>query len=212
MSVPTPQPTAITPSPGLPSGPTLTGPLARYLAHPGAETARLLHHLSALAAHLGPTAGPALAGIALAATVTVTAIRRRQARRLADGARLVRVLAPPEVDPQGAATLWTNLVALLRPAWRRALGGQPHLGIRAHRHRRRAHHQLVGARSRPARPGRASGRSRLARCPHRDPPRHPAARGRWDRHRRRTAPCPARAVPAAHRPQGRLPPPAPRRP
>jgi len=40
------------PNPILPSG-----PLARYLAHPGAETARLLHHLGALAAHLGVTAG-----------------------------------------------------------------------------------------------------------------------------------------------------------
>jgi hypothetical protein len=122
--MPTPQPTPV-----LPSGPTLTGPLARYLAHPGAETAQLLHHLSALTGHLGVAAGPALAGIALAATVTVTVIRRRQARRLTDGERLVRVLAPPEVDPQGAATLWTNLVALLRPAWRRALGGQPHLAF-----------------------------------------------------------------------------------
>ncbi|HUA96102.1 MAG TPA: type IV secretory system conjugative DNA transfer family protein, partial [Acidimicrobiales bacterium] len=52
-----------------------------------------------------------------------------QARRMSDGARLVRVLTPPEVDPQGAATLWTNLVALLRPAWRRILGGQPHLSF-----------------------------------------------------------------------------------
>ena len=48
---------------------------------------------------------------------------------MGEGARLVRVLTPPEVDPQGAATLWTNLVALLRPAWRRCLGGQPHLGF-----------------------------------------------------------------------------------
>ncbi len=48
---------------------------------------------------------------------------------MAQGARLVRVLAPPEVDPEGAATLWSNLVALLRPAWRRGLGGQPHLGF-----------------------------------------------------------------------------------
>jgi hypothetical protein len=122
--VPTPQPTPV-----LPPAPNLTGPLARYLAHPGAETARLLHHLGALAAHLGVTAGPTLAAIAVAAMLTVTAIRRGQARRLAEGARLVRVLAPPDVDPQGAATLWTNLVALLRPAWRRVLGGQPHLGF-----------------------------------------------------------------------------------
>ena len=61
--------------------------------------------------------------------MTVAVVRRRQAGRLADGARLVQVLAPPDVDPQGAATLWTNLVALLRPAWRRALGGQPHLAF-----------------------------------------------------------------------------------
>ena len=124
MTVPTPQPTPI-----LPPSPNPTGPLARYLAHPGAETARLLHHLGALAAHLGVTAGPAVVAACVVVAVTVAVVRRRQAGRLADGARLVQVLAPPEVDPQGAATLWTNLVALLRPAWRRALGGQPHLAF-----------------------------------------------------------------------------------
>ena len=129
MTVPAPQPTAITPIPGLPPSPTVTGPLARYLAHPGAETARLLHHLDHLLGHLGVTVGPALAAGGLVLAVTVALVRRGQARRLAEGARLVQVLAPPDVDPQGAATLWTNLVALLRPAWRRALGGQPHLGF-----------------------------------------------------------------------------------
>jgi hypothetical protein len=119
VSVPTPRPNPILPS----------GPLARYLAHPGAETARLLHHLGALAAHLGVTAGPAVVAAWVVVAVTVAVVRRRQAGRLADGARLVQVLAPPDVDPQGAATLWTNLVALLRPAWRRALGGQPHLAF-----------------------------------------------------------------------------------
>ncbi|MGH9090493.1 MAG: type IV secretory system conjugative DNA transfer family protein [Acidimicrobiales bacterium] len=124
--MPTPQPI---PAPSLPPSPNLTGPLARYLAHPGAETAHLLHQLGALAGHLGLTVGPALAGASVAVAVTVALVRRAQARRLADGARLVQVLAPPDVDPQGAATLWTNLVALLRPAWRRALGSQPHLGF-----------------------------------------------------------------------------------
>ncbi|MGH8997592.1 MAG: type VI secretion protein, partial [Acidimicrobiales bacterium] len=126
MPTPAPQPV---PAPTLPPAPNLTGPLARYLAHPGTETAGLLHHLGHLAAHLAVTAGPAVAGIALAVAVAVTLVRHAQARRLAEGARLVRVLAPPEVDPQGAATLWTNLVALLRPAWQRALGRQPHLGF-----------------------------------------------------------------------------------
>jgi hypothetical protein len=119
--VPTPAPQ---PTPSPPSG-----PLARYLTHPGAETAHLLGHLGHVLAHVAITAGPAVAGIALVVTVTVTLVRRAQARRLAEDARLVRVLAPPEVDPQGATTLWTNLVALLRPAWRRALGGQPHLAF-----------------------------------------------------------------------------------
>ncbi|MGH9081763.1 MAG: type VI secretion protein, partial [Acidimicrobiales bacterium] len=119
--MPTPQPI---PTPPLPSG-----PLARYLAHPGAETAHVLHELGHVAARLGVTAGPALAAVVIAVAVTVTLARRAQARRLGEGARLVRVLAPPDVDAQGAATLWTNLVALLRPAWRRLLGAQPHLGF-----------------------------------------------------------------------------------
>jgi hypothetical protein len=41
-------------------------------------------------------------------------------------------------DPEGAATLWTNLVALLRPAWRRVLCGQPHLCFEAERAGQRA--------------------------------------------------------------------------
>jgi hypothetical protein len=116
--------TAAPPKPAPPSG-----PLARYLAHPGADTSRLVHHLAHALAQLAATAGPVAAGIVLVGLVAVALTRRAQARRLADGARLVKVLTPPEVDPQGAGTLWTNLVALLRPAWRRVLGGQAHLGF-----------------------------------------------------------------------------------
>jgi TraM recognition site of TraD and TraG/Type IV secretion-system coupling protein DNA-binding domain len=109
--------------------PPPTGPLSHYLVHPGATTAQLLHHLAQVGAHLAATFGPAAAGIALALLIAVTVTRRVQAARMGDGARLVKILAPPDVDPQGAATLWTNLVALLRPAWRRLLGGQPHVGF-----------------------------------------------------------------------------------
>ncbi|WP_300015897.1 DUF87 domain-containing protein [Pseudonocardia sp.] len=52
---------------------------------------------------------------------------RRRDDRLLAGARQVTVLAPPSVDPAGGEALWANLVGLLRPAWRRTLGGQPHL-------------------------------------------------------------------------------------
>ena len=120
--MPTPQPI---PPPSLPSG-----PLAHYLAHPGATTSQLLHQIGHVLSHLAATLGPPAAGVALAGVVALGVARRAQARRMAEGgARLVTVRTPPEVDPQGAATLWTNLVALLRPAWRRLLGGQPHLGF-----------------------------------------------------------------------------------
>jgi len=118
---------ATTADPTTPSIPR--GPLARYLAHPGATTSAVAHHLEHVLASIGLHFGPIILGLALVGGVALGVLRRREAARMTDGARLVRVLAPPEVDPEGAATLWSNLVALLRPAWRRALGGQPHLGF-----------------------------------------------------------------------------------
>jgi hypothetical protein len=105
------------------------GPLARDLTNPGAATSAVLHHLGRVLATVGLRAGPPILGAALLAVVLVAVARRRATARLGEGARLVRVLAPPDVDPEGAATLWSNLVALLRPAWRRALGAQPYLGF-----------------------------------------------------------------------------------
>ena len=83
------------------------------------------HILAVLGTHLGP---PAAVALPLAVGVVVVS-RRRAAAAMASGVRQVNVLAPPEVDPDGAAVLWSNLVALLRPAWRRATDGQPHLGF-----------------------------------------------------------------------------------
>jgi hypothetical protein len=47
-------------------------------------------------------------------------------------ARVVTILAPPEVDPAGGEALWRNLHDLLRPRWRRLLAGQPHLSFEYH--------------------------------------------------------------------------------
>ncbi|WP_223297334.1 type IV secretory system conjugative DNA transfer family protein [Catenulispora acidiphila] len=44
-----------------------------------------------------------------------------------DGARLIEVQVPPAVGADSAAAFWSHLHALLRPAWRRVLDGQPHL-------------------------------------------------------------------------------------
>jgi hypothetical protein len=127
-TVPTTVPT--TPVTQPPPAPHLqSGPLAHYLAHPGPTTARLLHHVAHFLAHMATTAGPIALGVGVAGMVALSAARAAQGRSMARGARLVEVLSPPVVDPEGAATMWTNLVALLRPAWRRVLFGQPHLGF-----------------------------------------------------------------------------------
>ena len=112
-----------------PVTPMPNGPLAHFLAHPGAETSQVLHHIGHVLATFGIVAGRCW--------LARHWWWRWQWRSCGEGstngwrerARLVHVLAPPEVDPRGAVTLWTNLVALLRPAWRRVLGGQPHLGF-----------------------------------------------------------------------------------
>ncbi len=118
-------PPTTTPSPT--SAPS--GLLGRYLAHPGATTARLLNEVGHVLAVLGTHLGLPAAGALLLAVAVVAVARRRTAAAMAHRARQVAVLAPPEVDPDGASVLWSNLVALLRPAWRRAIGGQPHLGF-----------------------------------------------------------------------------------
>jgi hypothetical protein len=74
---------------------------------------------------------PTVSVVIVFAVLVVISVRRwlagrRHAALLAD-ARQITVLAPPTVDPAGGAALWSNLVGLLRPAWRRALAGQPHV-------------------------------------------------------------------------------------
>ncbi|MDA0565156.1 type IV secretory system conjugative DNA transfer family protein [Streptomonospora sp. S1-112] len=82
--------------------------------------------LAAVAAH-GSTA-LAAAPCAIAAAVALrTAVALLRHRAWSRHARLVEILPPPETDLAGAEALWTNLLGLLRPAWKRALLGQPHV-------------------------------------------------------------------------------------
>ncbi|GLY71676.1 helicase HerA domain-containing protein [Amycolatopsis taiwanensis] len=98
-----------------------------YLRDPGGALLALLGHLRDWAVVWGPIVAPALA----AGVAGLVLGRRRWARRcharLVADARQVTVLAPPTVDPAGGAALWSNLVGLLRPAWRRWWSGQPHV-------------------------------------------------------------------------------------
>jgi len=116
-------------TPPAPTPPIPNGPLARWLAHPGQFTSQLLHHLAHIAATFALVVGPPLAGLALAAGIAVLWARHHNRLKKAVGARLVHVEVPPDVDPAGAETLWTNLVALLRPRWRRLTGATYHVAF-----------------------------------------------------------------------------------
>ncbi|QGN49778.1 DUF87 domain-containing protein [Micromonospora sp. WMMC415] len=76
---------------------------------------------------------PWLLGVAAALLTAAVAGRNLldgwRHRRHADGARLVTIAPPPEVDAHGAAALWANLHGTLTPSRRRRLlFGSPHVG------------------------------------------------------------------------------------
>lgn len=54
-------------------------------------------------------------------------LRAARETHLSSDARRIQILAPPEVADAGGQTLWMGLHGLVRPAWRRALAGQPYL-------------------------------------------------------------------------------------
>jgi hypothetical protein len=56
-------------------------------------------------------------------------LARWRHRRLTDGARMVAIRVPPQVDVSAAASLWANLIGLLRPRWARLTTGQPHVAF-----------------------------------------------------------------------------------
>jgi hypothetical protein len=107
----------------------LASPVGDYLRDPLGAFQNVLAHLRDLALAWGPIAGPILAVAITTAVVARRRWRRRYHEKLVTDARLVTVLAPPTVDPSGAITVWSNLVGLLRPGWRRRFSGQPHLGF-----------------------------------------------------------------------------------
>ncbi len=120
-----------TPSPNRPS-PSLSvpdSPLQRYLRDPGGALHPVVEHVEAWAAGPGLVIAPVLLVVVVAALVARGWWWRRCQQRLGRDARLVTVLPPPAVDPSGAVALWANLVGLLRPAWRRRVRGQPHVGF-----------------------------------------------------------------------------------
>ena len=101
-------------------------PLVRFLRDPSRELARALSLVEHHAAHFLPIA-IALCACATALLVTRLLLARIRERRLADGARLLQLAVPPELDVEGALLLWSALHDLLRPRLARLFGGQPQL-------------------------------------------------------------------------------------
>jgi len=96
-----------------------------YLKDPGGTLLAILHHLHEWAITHESIIVPVLP-IAVGALVGMRCWWARLCHvQFLAHARLVTVLLPPSVDPVGGQALWSNLVGLLRPAWRRWLAGQP---------------------------------------------------------------------------------------
>jgi hypothetical protein len=102
------------------------GQFVRWLTDPFGFYGELLDKVAELARAVAPFALGILA-VAIFLFVAARTFRRWRSHRLASEGRLLQVLPPPEVDPDGAVTLWMALHALTRPRWKRLLFGQPHL-------------------------------------------------------------------------------------
>jgi len=101
-------------------------PMVRFLRDPSRELARALSLVEHHAAHFLPFA-IALCACAAAFLVARLLLARIRERRLAEGARLLQLAVPPELDVEGALLLWSALHDLLRPRLARLFGGQPQL-------------------------------------------------------------------------------------
>ncbi len=104
-------------------------PVGRFLTHPGLLLSRLAHAALTAAATWGPWAAPPLLLAVATGFATHAWLGRRRHDRLAENARQVTILTPPQPDSAGAEALWGYLTGLLRPAWKRLTAGQPHLSF-----------------------------------------------------------------------------------
>lgn len=99
--------------------------LEELLLNPPQVFDRLTDSLTAV----GTTTASSLAALVAAVVLTTMLVRSVRRARLGRGARQVTILCPPTMEPRAAQALWSHLVGLLRPHYKRVLFGQPHLGF-----------------------------------------------------------------------------------
>ena len=102
------------------------GPVARFLLDPVGYTLHLLSVVQGGVWAVGPYA-LVLGTAAVTSWLLIDIARRRQDSRNSQGGRFLKILPGPDVNPDGAAMLWMALHALIRPAWKRLIYGQPAL-------------------------------------------------------------------------------------
>ena len=100
--------------------------LVRFLRDPSRELAHALALFAHALAQLLPLALAVIA-CAIAALVARAVLSRVRDARRAQGARLLELAVPPELDSDGALLLWSSLHDLLRPRIARLFTGQPQL-------------------------------------------------------------------------------------
>ena len=114
------------PDPSFGSGLRST-PLSRFLENPGGYFSSCLDAVSAFLVDWWPLIGTTLVWLVCVVTGLRIVLRSRHHRLMAVGARKIEILVPPHVEPGSGAAFWAHLHAMLRPAWRRFIDGQPHL-------------------------------------------------------------------------------------
>ena len=97
-------------------GPPPLPPLERWLGDPWGSLGDLAGWLVGVAAGWGLRLLAVALPVGLVGVAAAHGWRRWRQQRLAAGARLVGILAPPQVEPGAADALWSNLAGLLRPA------------------------------------------------------------------------------------------------
>jgi hypothetical protein len=103
-----------------------SSPLVRFLRNPPHELAHALALFTHTVSQLLPAALAVLA-CAIAALIARAVLSHARDARRAQGARLLELAVPPELDPDGALLLWSSLHDLLRPRMARLFAGQPQL-------------------------------------------------------------------------------------
>ncbi len=100
-------------------------PFGGYLQDPWGTLGRAARHLLHVATTTGARLAVPVAAALLLAVAGRVALNHWRTVRLHQGARLVEILPPPQVDPDSAAAFWRNLRGLLHQ--RRLLEGRPHI-------------------------------------------------------------------------------------